>query len=140
MHESCGQEVQDSTTGEKLDDWVKTLGDSIGLQYGLTSGLTKANPSPEGRSTFEDSLEDTPPPTSPRDTDERRRVMKEIYGVSPPPQRAVPKAAASRACVEIVSSQEVEASPVKRALKAIAGRKRGEGEKRTWKWEGTGTG
>ena len=66
--------------------------------------------------------------------------MKEVYGVSPPPQRAVQKAQASRACVEIVSSQEVEASPVKRALKAIAGRERGEREKRAWIWEGTEAG
>ena len=123
-----------SVRGEKLDDWVKTLGESIGLQYG-PSGLTKAT-SPDGHSTLQDSLEDTPPPTPPRCSDDRRRVFKQFYGVSPPPcaQRAVPEAAASRACVEIVSSQDVEASPVKRTLKAIAGNNGGEGEKRAWKW------
>ena len=129
-----------SVRGEKLDDWVKTLGDSIGLQYGQ-SGQSKAT-SPDCHLPLQDSLEDTPPQTPPRCSharcsDDRRHVFKEFYGLSPPPcaQRAVPQAAASRACVEVVSSQEVdEASPVKRTLKAIAGNNGGEGEKRAWKW------
>ena len=55
--------------------------------------------------------------------------MQDLYGVSPPPKLATEKAHAFQGPMEIVSSQEVAETPVKRKQKAMAGESGGKGRR-----------
>ncbi|CAK0853300.1 unnamed protein product, partial [Prorocentrum cordatum] len=108
-----------AVTAEKLDHYTRTLGQAMNLECGRTSsgkkkGTPRSDDVVESTSADDTRAESSAPaasaPRSPADA--RHKLIKELYGISPPPKAKTKKDEVHSPLVAF-SSQEVMESPAR---------------------------